>query len=51
MDIDHIINLIEDFYEKHPMAANYGSEYVMQNDEAQIDALNLICKILDSLVP
>lgn len=51
MDVDHIENLIEEFYEKHPLAQECGSEYIIQNDKAQVDALEFACKLFDSLIP
>lgn len=51
MDIDKIEELLTEYYKKYPLAIEGGSEFVMQNDEAQSDALELICKIFDTLVP
>ena len=44
-----IINIIKKYADKHEFAMDCGSEYIMQNDEAQIDALDLVCKIFDTL--
>ena len=45
------MRLIEEYAEKHPLALECGSEYISQSDEAQLDALELIYKIFDALVP
>lgn len=42
-------NVIKDYAEKHDLAMECGSEYIMQDDEAQIDALDLVCNMFDIL--
>lgn len=42
-------NMVSEYAGKHPTAKTCGSEYIMQNDEAQEDALYLVCKIFDSI--
>jgi hypothetical protein len=32
---------------KHPHAKTVGAEYVSQNDNAQIDAVDLVCDLAD----
>ena len=44
-----IINIIKKYADEHELATKCGGEYIMQNDEAQINALNLVCKIFDTL--
>lgn len=44
-----IIDAMKKYADKHELAMDCGSEYIMQNDEAQIDALDLVCKIFDTL--
>lgn len=47
----NIMELIAEYGKKHPLAFECGSEYIMQNDEAQVDALELVCEIFDELIP
>lgn len=42
-----ILTLIDKFAEKHESAKKCGSEYIWQNDEAQVDAIKLVGKIFD----
>ena len=42
--------LIKEYAQKHPLVLECGSEYIMQDDEAQVDALDLVCKIFDSML-
>ena len=49
--MDDVMDLIADYGEKHPLALECGSEYIMQSDRAQVDALELVCRIFDALVP
>jgi len=43
-------NVIKEYAENHELATECGSEYIMQNDEAQVDGLQLVCQIFDILV-
>ena len=43
-------NVIKEYAEKHTLAMECGSEYIMQNDEAQFDALDLVCNIFNIIV-
>lgn len=49
--MDDVMRLIEEYAEKHPLALECGSEYISQSDEAQIDALELVYRIFDALIP
>ena len=42
--------LIETYINKHPMALSCGSEYIMQDDKAQEDALGLVCEFFDIII-
>lgn len=42
-----IMNLINKYSKKHELAKTYGSEYIYQNDDANIDAINLVAEIFD----
>ena len=42
-------DMVSEYARKHPAAKTCGSEYIMQDDEAQEDALLLACKIFDSI--
>ena len=46
-----VMDLIEEYAKKHPLALECGSEYISQSDEAQLDALELVYEIFDALVP
>ena len=46
-----VMDLIAEYGKKHPLALECGSEYISQSDEAQLDALELVYKIFDALVP
>lgn len=47
--IADIIKLIARYEAKHRLAGEAGSEYIMQSDEAQEDAIQLVCDIFDIL--
>lgn len=38
------------YINKHPMALSCGSEYIMQDDKAQEDALGLVCDFFDIII-
>ena len=38
------------YVERHPLVAELGDEYIMQNDKAEIEALSLICDIFNSTI-
>ena len=44
-----IINIIKKYADEHELAIKRGGEYIMQNDEAQVDALDLVCNIFNIL--
>lgn len=48
-DTEEIMALLAEYIEKHPLAVECGGEYIMQDDEAQVDALNLVCNIFDNM--
>ena len=48
-DTEEVMLLLANFIEKHPMAIECGSEYIMQSDKAQEDALELVCNIFDNM--
>jgi len=48
-DTEEVMLLLADFMEKHPLAVGCGSDYIMQSDKAQIDALQLVCEIFDNM--
>ena len=49
LDIGKIMELLGKYNKKHPLALVCGAEYIMQNDEAQEDALELVGDIFDIL--
>jgi hypothetical protein len=48
-DEEEVMALLAGFIEKHPSAVECGGEYIMQDDEAQVDALQLVCDIFDNM--
>lgn len=44
---ENIMNLIEEFAKVHDLAKKCGSEYISQDDNAQVDSLELVCNIFD----
>ncbi len=48
-DIEEIKALIAGYVERHPLVEKMGGEYIMQDDEAQEDALQLVCDIFDNM--
>ena len=48
-DMEEIKALIAGFVNRHPLVEERGGEYIMQNDEAQEDAVQLVCDIFDNM--
>lgn len=48
-DIEEIKALIAGYVERHPLVEEMGGEYIMQNDEAQEDAIQLVADIFDNM--
>jgi hypothetical protein len=48
-DIEEVLALLAEYIEKHPLAVECGGEYIMQDDNAQVDALKLVCDIFDNI--
>jgi hypothetical protein len=51
MPTDEIQNILEEYFEKHPLALELGDEYIMQDDKAQEDALKAFCDIVKECIP
>ena len=49
MNKEKVMKLLSEYAEKHPLSAECGSEYIMQDDQAQVDALELVSDIFDSM--
>lgn len=47
--MEEIKALIAGFVNRHPLVEERGGEYIMQNDEAQEDAVQLVCDIFDNM--
>ena len=47
---EKIIKLIDTYAEKHELAKVLGSEYISQDDKAQVDAIELVERIFDLFV-
>lgn len=50
IDIKELETLIENYAQRHPLAAEIGADYVWQNDKAQEDAIQLVADIFDNAV-
>ena len=48
-DMEEIKALIAGYVERHPLAEELGGEYIMKDDEAQEDAIQLVADIFDSV--
>lgn len=48
-DIEEIMVLLAGYIEKYPLTVECGRKYIMQDDEAQVDALELVCNIFDNM--
>jgi hypothetical protein len=48
-DVEEIKCLIAGYMERHPLVEECGGEYIMQNDEAKEDAIQLVCDIFDNM--
>lgn len=49
MNKEKAMELLEKYAEKHPTAVECGGEYIMQDDQAQVDTLQLVSDIFDSM--
>lgn len=49
-DIEEIIELIAEYEYRHPLVKECGSDYIYQNDKAQIDAIQLVADIFDNML-
>ena len=49
MNKEKVMKLLSEYAEKHPLSAECGSEYIMQDNQAQVDALELVSDIFDSM--
>ena len=50
INIDKLKELILEYANTHELAVECGSEYIGQDDDAQVDALDLVCAIFDKCV-
>ena len=48
MDFEEIKAMFAWYIEKRPYALTLGAEYIMQDDKAQEDAIQLVCDIFDN---
>ena len=49
IDIEEIKALLAGYIEKHPLAVENGSDYIIQDGDAQADAVVLVCDIFDNM--
>lgn len=45
INMNKLKELIVEYANTHELAVECGSEYIYQNDDAQVDALDLVCAI------
>lgn len=50
INIDKLKELILKYANIHELAVECGSEYIVQSDEALIDAMDLVCHIFDECI-
>lgn len=50
INIDKLKELILEYANAHELDVECGSEYIYQSDDAQVDALDLVCAIFDKCV-
>lgn len=50
INMNKLKELILEYTNVHELAVECGSEYIYQNDDAQVDALDLVCAIFDKCV-
>mgnify|MGYP006972645956 CR=1 FL=1 len=50
INMNKLKELIVEYANTHELAVECGSEYIYQNDDAQVDALDLVCAIFDKCV-
>lgn len=44
-----VLVLLAEYIKKHPLVVECVGEYIMQSDEAQVDAIELVCNIFDNI--
>ena len=49
IDIEEIKALLMGYIEKHPLVVDGGSEYIMEDGDAQADAVQLVCDLFDNM--
>lgn len=49
LDVEYLRSAIESFAQRHPGAVRSGGEYIYQDDEAQVDAVDLVADIFDQI--
>lgn len=42
---DEVLRAVKDYMDKHRLAVKLGGEYVGQNDQVQVDAIELACDL------
>ena len=49
IDIEEIKVLLMGYIEKHPLVVDSGSVYIMEDGDAQADAVQLVCDLFDNM--
>lgn len=50
INMNKLKEFILEYANVHELAVECGSEYIYQNDDAQVDALDLVCAVFDKCV-
>lgn len=50
IDTEKLLILISQYIDKHPTAKECGGEYIYQDDEAQVDAIELVANIFENCI-
>ena len=50
INMNKLKEFILEYANTHELAVECGSEYIYQNDDAQVDALDLVCAIFDKCI-
>lgn len=50
INMNKLKEFILEYANAHELAVECGSEYIYQNDDAQVDALDLVCAIFDKCI-
>lgn len=49
IDVEFLKSKVESFAKRHPSAVTCGAEYIYQDDDARIDALDFVAEIFEHI--